>query len=449
MQTSFTLAQLNDPDVAESEKILRACVHCGFCTATCPTYVLLGDELDSPRGRIYLIKDMLENGKPADGQGREAYRPLPLLPLLHDHLPVGRALHASGRSRPRGISSRPIAARWLDRCAAQPARGRPAQPGPVPPGPASAAWLAQAAGAAAAGAAAGDAGAGAARAAGAVAGRSAAGLPGRGRAPEARRAADRLRPAGASRRRSTRRRSGCSPAMASRWWWPPAPAAAARSPITWARRRPAHAAARANIAAWSREIDGEGLDAIVINASGCGTTVKDYGFMFREDPLWARARRARVRRWPATSREFLSEIGLRAGDQRRPASTIAYHSACSHAARPEDHGAAEGAAGGGRLHGARRAGGPSLLRLGRHLQPAAAGAGRRAARPQARATSRRRGPMPSPPAISAASPSSRARHRCRSLHTVELLDWATGGPRPGSTLTATLINLKCRRSLTK
>src|SRR5262245_46264510 len=65
MQTSFTLAQLADPDVAESEKILRACVHCGFCTATCPTYVLLGDELDSPRGRIYLIKDMLENGKPA------------------------------------------------------------------------------------------------------------------------------------------------------------------------------------------------------------------------------------------------------------------------------------------------------------------------------------------------------------------------------------------------
>src|SRR5262245_21512143 len=65
MQTAFTLAQLNDPDVAESEKILRTCVHCGFCTATCPTYVLLGDELDSPRGRIYLIKDMLENDKPA------------------------------------------------------------------------------------------------------------------------------------------------------------------------------------------------------------------------------------------------------------------------------------------------------------------------------------------------------------------------------------------------
>src|SRR3954449_649530 len=63
MQTSFSLAQLADPQVSESEKILRACVHCGFCTATCPTYVLLGDELDSPRGRIYLIKEMLEKDK--------------------------------------------------------------------------------------------------------------------------------------------------------------------------------------------------------------------------------------------------------------------------------------------------------------------------------------------------------------------------------------------------
>src|SRR5258707_4019047 len=65
MQTSFSLAQLADPDIQEADSILRACVHCGFCTATCPTYVLLGDELDSPRGRIYLIKDMLENDRPA------------------------------------------------------------------------------------------------------------------------------------------------------------------------------------------------------------------------------------------------------------------------------------------------------------------------------------------------------------------------------------------------
>src|ERR1700756_3207017 len=64
MKTEFSLAQLADPDIKEADKILRACVHCGFCTATCPTYVLLGDELDSPRGRIYLIKDMLAS----DGQ---------------------------------------------------------------------------------------------------------------------------------------------------------------------------------------------------------------------------------------------------------------------------------------------------------------------------------------------------------------------------------------------
>src|ERR1700761_3396928 len=65
MQTNFTAEQLRDPDTASSNSVLRTCVHCGFCTATCPTFLLLGDELDSPRGRIYLIKDMLETGRPA------------------------------------------------------------------------------------------------------------------------------------------------------------------------------------------------------------------------------------------------------------------------------------------------------------------------------------------------------------------------------------------------
>ena len=68
MQTTFTLKQLTDPQVKESEKILRTCVHCGFCNATCPTYQLLGDELDGPRGRIYLIKDMLERDQPANDE---------------------------------------------------------------------------------------------------------------------------------------------------------------------------------------------------------------------------------------------------------------------------------------------------------------------------------------------------------------------------------------------
>ena len=70
MQTNFTAEQLRDPDTAVSNQVLRTCVHCGFCTATCPTFVLLGDELDSPRGRIYLIKDMLESGPPRHRRGR-------------------------------------------------------------------------------------------------------------------------------------------------------------------------------------------------------------------------------------------------------------------------------------------------------------------------------------------------------------------------------------------
>jgi glycolate oxidase iron-sulfur subunit len=73
MRTDFTLAQLADPDIAAADRILRACVHCGFCTATCPTYVLTGDERDGPRGRIWLIKDMLE----AEGRAPEGAPPSP------------------------------------------------------------------------------------------------------------------------------------------------------------------------------------------------------------------------------------------------------------------------------------------------------------------------------------------------------------------------------------
>jgi len=64
MQTAFTAAQLADPETAASHGEIRKCVHCGFCTATCPTYQLLGDELDGPRGRIYLIKKVLEGETP-------------------------------------------------------------------------------------------------------------------------------------------------------------------------------------------------------------------------------------------------------------------------------------------------------------------------------------------------------------------------------------------------
>ena len=87
MQTNFSATQLADPDMNASEKILRSCVHCGFCQATCPTYVLLGDELDSPRGRIYLMKEMLENNRPATATD--------VKPVSYTHLDVYKRQHVN------------------------------------------------------------------------------------------------------------------------------------------------------------------------------------------------------------------------------------------------------------------------------------------------------------------------------------------------------------------
>ena len=125
-----------------------------------------------------------------------------------------------------------------------------------------------------------------------------------------------------------------------------------------------------NIDAWTREIEGDGLDAILITASGCGTTIKDYGFMLRNDPAYAE--------------EGATGFGARQGYHRvsdelecaaAPARgiVVAYHSACSMQHGQQIDARAEGTALTRRLQGARRAGGPSLLRLGRHLQSAAAG----------------------------------------------------------------------------
>ena len=103
------------PIPRQSEKILRACVHCGFCTATCPTYVLLGDELDSPRGRIYLIKDMLEQDGPVAGRDGQAHRPLPVLPGLHDDLPVRASTTCTWSTMRRRISRRHYRRPWAER----------------------------------------------------------------------------------------------------------------------------------------------------------------------------------------------------------------------------------------------------------------------------------------------------------------------------------------------
>jgi glycolate oxidase iron-sulfur subunit len=89
---------------------------------------------------------------------------------------------------------------------------------------------------------------------------------------------------------------------------------------------PAFASARANIAAWMQEIEGEGLDGIVINTSGCGTTVKDYGFMFRSEADAAQA--ATISALACDISEYLTRIGY-TPTRTPPALTVAYHAACS------------------------------------------------------------------------------------------------------------------------
>src|SRR5262245_38978378 len=324
MQTSFTLAQLADPDVAESEKILRACVHCGFCTATCPTYVLLGDELDSPRGRIYLIKDMLENDKPASAKVvKHIDRCLSCLSCMTTCPSGVHYMHLVDHARRRIEETyrRPLFDRWLRvllaRLLPNPGRFRLALLGARLARPLASLMPARL------------------RAMFALTPRSIP-SPSAVDRPQVIRAQD-------TRRKRVALLSGCvQPVIA-----PEINEATVRlltrhgvevviaegagccGALThhMGKEDLALAAARAAIAAWTKEIEGQGLDAIVINASGCGTPVKDYGFMFREDPAWA-ARAARVSSLARDITEFMSEIGL----QPPTAATglaIAYHSACS------------------------------------------------------------------------------------------------------------------------
>ncbi len=326
MRTDFTAEQLADPDTAQSEKILRNCTHCGFCTATCPTYLLLGDELDSPRGRIYLIKEMLAGEKVSPDTVKHIDRCLSCLSCMTT-CPSGvnymhlvdhgrRWIEANYRRPPAERALRQMLATvltrpWLFRLALRCATlGRPFArflPGRLAP----LITLAPSA----------------------VPFASAADRPRIFPAEGERRMRVALLPGCAQRvlapeineatvRLLTRhgcevvvaRGSGCCGSLAHHL----------------GQEEAALAFARADIDAWERERLAGGLDAIAINASGCGTTVKDYGFMLREDPTYAE-KALRVASLARDVTEVIETLVLHApvpevaGLGRR----VAYHSACS------------------------------------------------------------------------------------------------------------------------
>lgn len=323
MQTTFTPEQLQDPDIKRSNEILRSCVHCGFCTATCPTYQVLGDELDSPRGRIYLIKDMLENDRDPDEKTvKHIDKCLSCLACMttcpsgvhYMHL-VDHAREYIEERYKRPLSDRAL--RWvLARILPHPMRfrmalagaklGRPfvrfmpdarlramleMAPKTIPPvsrndDPQS--------------------------------------FPPQG-VPKMRVA---LMTGCAQRALNTDindatirllTRLGCEVVVAK--------GAGCCGALThhMGKTDESHASAAANIAAWTREMDGDGLDAIVINTSGCGTTVKDYGHMFRNDALAGEA--GRVSAIAMDVSEVLMKLDLPQGEDR--GTVVAYHAACS------------------------------------------------------------------------------------------------------------------------
>jgi glycolate oxidase iron-sulfur subunit len=324
MQTDFSPALLADPAMASSEAVIRKCVHCGFCTATCPTYVLLGDELDSPRGRIYLMKDMLEGERqPTPEIVKHIDRCLSCLSCMttcpsgvnYMHLVDHARAYIEERYR------RPLKERLLRSLLAwvlpHPGRfrlalalarmGRPAAPllDRAPALRPLAAMLALAPKRVAAKASADDALV--ARPKGRVALLQGCAEP--VLRPEFRAATVRLL-----------NRAGYDVVFA--------PGEGCCGALVHHMGRDADSldAARRNVDAWTRTAESGGLDAILVTASGCGTTIKDYGFMLRGDPAYAE-KAAAVSALAKDVSEFLIEADLPAGDGR--GLTVAYHAACS------------------------------------------------------------------------------------------------------------------------
>ena len=329
MQTSFTAEQLRDPEIAVANTILRTCVHCGMCTATCPTFLLRGDELDSPRVRIYLIKDMLESGRPATKEVvKHVDRCLSCLSCMTTCPSGVNYMHLIDHARTyiEETYTRP----WHERALRTALRLIL----PVPARMRLALKLTALA-------------------------RPLAGLlPRKGMfflrmramfelAPRSVPQASsverpQVHPAIGTRRARVALLAGCAQQVLS----PSINEATIRLltrmgvEVVVAKdagccgalvhhmglHDPAMEAVRANIRAWTREIAGDGLDAVVINASGCGTTVKDYGFMFRNEPDAADA--AKISELACDISEYLTRLGY---VPTRPASglTVAYHAACS------------------------------------------------------------------------------------------------------------------------
>jgi glycolate oxidase iron-sulfur subunit len=330
MQTNFSLAQLADPQIAEADKILRACVHCGFCTATCPTYVLLGDERDSPRGRIYLIKDMLEHGRPASTEDRvHIDRCLSCLACMTTCPSGVHYMHLVDHARAHIEATYPRS--FLDRFL----RGFLARTMPFQRRFRTSLLLARF----------GKPFAGLFEALGlkqiaAMLRLAPWSLPPRPKLVQGERA---IFPAEGVLRGRVALMSGCvDPVLA------PSIRAATIRLLTrhgvevvlvgregccgslahhMGREDEALAFARNNIDAWAREMEAEGLDAILITASGCGTTVKDYGYMLRLDPVYA-DKAVRVSTITRDVSEYLA--GLRLHEPVAPSGLrVAYHSACS------------------------------------------------------------------------------------------------------------------------
>jgi glycolate oxidase iron-sulfur subunit len=328
MQTNFTLSQLADPDTRASEGILRNCVHCGFCTATCPTYTLLGDELDSPRGRIYQIKDMLEKGgEPSPQVVKHVDRCLSCLSCMttcpsgvhymhlvdharsyieknHTRKPLDRALRtvlAHVLPNPQlmrlalsaaGVGKK-LGGRLAHRLPPQMRAMLDLAPDILP-----------------------DAGL--------------SHVPGVYAAHGPRRARVALL-IGCAQRVLAPRINEATIRLLTRHGVEVVVSAEAEccGALThhMGKEELSHRSARATINAWTHEAEHGGLDAVIINASGCGTTVKDYGFMFREDRAYAE-KAARVAGLARDVTEFLHALGLMAST-RNTGQTIAYHSACS------------------------------------------------------------------------------------------------------------------------